>query len=268
MTAPEHGTSTSPPVSGVARLPDDTTYDGHDARSLAHLLGLPRVVLHRQVASTLDVAHTLGEQGAVAGTLVLADEQTASRGRGGKRWTSRPGAGLWMTFVERPDDARALEVLSLRLGIRAADALDAHAGEPVRLKWPNDLHLSSGKLAGILVEARWQEQRVEWVAVGVGVNVLAPEEVPGAAGLRPGVSRLQVLRDIVPALRSASLATGPLTEEELDAFAGRDLAAGRRCSAPVAGTVLGITRDGELRVATSGGEVAVRSGSLVLEEEA
>ena len=249
-------------------MPDDAVYDGHDAASLARLLHVPRVVLHERVASTLDVAHALGEAGAAAGTLVLADEQTASRGRGGKKWTSAPGAGLWMTFVERPQDARALEVLSLRLGIRAAEALDSPAGERVRLKWPNDLHLSAGKLAGILVEARWQEQRIEWVAVGVGVNVRAPSDVPAAAGLRPGVSRIEVLHDIVPALRSASLATGPLTAAEMDAFSARDLASGRRCSAPVPGRVLGITPAGELRVAARDGEVMVRSGSLVLEEEA
>ena len=246
--------------------PDEPVFDGLDANSLARLAGVPRVVLLRRVASTLDVAHALGEAGAGAGTLVLADEQTASRGRGGKTWTSAPGAGLWMTFVERPRDSRALEVLSLRLGICAAQALDAWAGEPVRLKWPNDLHVSAGKLAGILIEARWQEQRIEWVAVGVGVNVRPPVDVPGGAGLRPGVSRIDVLRDIVPALRSASLATGLLTQGELEAFATRDLAQGRRCTAPVAGTVLGITTAGELRVAVKDGEVRVRSGSLVLEE--
>ena len=203
----------------------------------------------------------------MAGTLVLADEQTASRGRGGKKWISAAGDGLWMTFVERPQDSRALEVLSLRLGIRAAEALDGAAGERVRLKWPNDLHLSAGKLAGILVEARWQDQRIEWVAVGMGVNVRPPADVQGAAGLRPGVSRLEVLRDIVPALRSASLATGPLTQAEVEDFAARDLAQGRRCMAPIQGRVLGITTAGELRVAVEGGEATVRSGSLVLEEE-
>ena len=245
-------------------------YDGLDANALAQVLGVPRVVVRDRVASTLDVAHTLGEQGAVAGTLVLANEQTASRGRGGKRWTSAPGAGLWITFVERPRDARALEVLSLRLGLRAAEALEAAAGERVRLKWPNDLYLSSGKLAGILVEARWQEGRVEWAAVGVGVNVRAPEGIAGAAGLRPGASRVNVLRELIPALRAASLATGWLTDTELAAFESRDMARGRRCSAPARGRVLGITRSGELRVAGEGGggEMAVRSGSLVLEEEA
>ena len=249
-------------------MPDDTLYDGHDAASLARLLGLPRVVLYDRVGSTLDVAHALAAEGAASGTLVLADEQTASRGRGGKRWTSAPGAGLWMTFVERPVDAGSVEVLSLRLGIRLASALDRAAGGHVGLKWPNDLYLSQGKLAGILVEARWQEGRIEWVAVGVGVNVLCPMEIPGAAGLRPGVSRVDVLCDIVPAIRSASLSTGLLSDAELLVFNSRDIARDRRCVAPVAGTVRGITRSGELWVSSGSEQVTIRSGSLVLEEEA
>ncbi len=272
MTSVERRGPLPGPRSESEPVPDEGAaeylYDGHDAASLARLLGMPRVVLLQRVASTLDVAHALGEAGAPAGTLVLADEQTASRGRGGKGWTSQPGAGLWMTFVERPDDVAALEVLSLRLGIRAAAALDDPAGERVGVKWPNDLHVSAGKLAGILVEARWQEQRLQWVAVGVGVNVRPPREVASAAGLTAGVSRIDVLRDIVPALRSASLARGLLTDDELAAFASRDIAAGRRCRLPVAGRVAGITRAGELRVETQDGEVTVRSGSLVLEEEA
>lgn len=243
-------------------------YDGIDADSLAELLGVPRVVVHDRIGSTLDAAHVLAEAGAPAGTLVLAEEQTAGRGRGGKRWTSDPGAGLWITFVERPDDPDALEVLSLRLGLRAAAVLDGFAGERVQLKWPNDLYLASGKLAGILVEARWQEQRLSWAALGMGVNVRAPGGVEGAAGLGPGTSRVDVLRALAPALREAALEKGFLRPSELEAFASRDLARGRRCVAPAPGRVAGITATGGLRVAAEGGEVTVRSGSLVLEEEA
>lgn len=243
-------------------------YDGWDGRSLAIQFGVPGVVVHDRVGSTLDAAHALAEAGAVAGTLVLADEQTAGRGRGGKRWSSEPGTGLWITFIERPDDPAAIEVLSLRLGLRAAAVLDAFAGEPVQLKWPNDLYLSSGKLAGILVEARWQEQRISWVAVGMGVNVRAPGGVEGASGLRPGTSRVDVLRALVPALRGASLQSGSLTATELEEFASRDLARGRRCAAPRPGRIAGITATGGLRIAAEGGDVIVRSGSLELEEEA
>ena len=77
------------------------TYDGLDERGLAALLRLP-VVLQRSVSSVLDVAHDLGTAGAPAGTLVLADEQTAGRGRQGREWYSPPGAGIWMAMLLRP----------------------------------------------------------------------------------------------------------------------------------------------------------------------
>src|SRR5699024_4705414 len=104
-----------------------------------------------------------------AGTLVLADRQTAGRGRGGRTWVSEPGAGIWLTLVERPRDAASVALLSLRLGLRAAPVLDRWSAAPVRLKWPNDLHVGRGKLAGILVESRWREERIEWIAVGMGI---------------------------------------------------------------------------------------------------
>ena len=71
----------------------------------------------------------------------------------------------------------------MRVGLAAAEALDRFASEPIRLKWPNDLYVDQGKVAGVLVEARWREQAVEWVAIGLGVNVKAPEDIEAAAGL-------------------------------------------------------------------------------------
>jgi BirA family biotin operon repressor/biotin-[acetyl-CoA-carboxylase] ligase len=200
---------------------------------------------------------------------VIADVQDAGRGRGGKRWASRGGQGIWMTLVERPASARGLDVLSLRLGLGLAEALDAMAGERIALKWPNDLYVGGGKLAGILVEARWRDQRVEWIAVGIGLNVASPDDdVPGAAGLSPGVTRLAVLDAAVPAARRACAIDTPLTTEELARFASRDLAVGRRVVEPVAGTVAGIGAGGELLVDTKAARVACRAGSLVFAEEA
>lgn len=216
--------------------------------------------------STLDVAHRLAAQGAPAGTLVIADEQTAGRGRGGKSWESSPGAGLWLTLIERPADTSGLGVLSLRVGLAAAEALDRFAPEPIRLKWPNDLYIDQGKLGGILVEARWREQSVEWVAIGVGVNVEAPKNVETAAGLEEGTDRLDVLGELVPAMVAAARAKGLLNADEMEEFDARDLARGRRCVEPAVGRVAGITSSGELLVAMADSVAPFRSGSLVLED--
>lgn len=231
------------------------------------MLGLPRVVLLESTTSTLDVAHRLAAEGAASGTLVIANEQTAGRGRGGKTWASAPGAGLWLTLVERPNDTSGLDVLSLRVGLAAARALDRFAAEPIRVKWPNDLYIEYGKLAGILVEARWRESSLEWVAIGLGVNVRAPEGVPGSAWLEPDSNRLDVLSELVPGVRVAVGEKGPLHKAEMEEFAARDLARGRRCVTPALGRVAGITPTGELLVTLADSVASFRSGSLVLERE-
>lgn len=148
-----------------------------------------------------------------------------------------------------------------------AEALDALAGDRVRLKWPNDLYVGEGKLAGILIEARWRDQRVEWVAIGVGVNVVPAADVEGASGLAAGVSRLQALDAVLPALRAAAAVEGPLTTDELARYAARDLSVGRWSVQPAAGVVVGISSTGELMVDTSSGPVSCRTGSLVFAED-
>jgi BirA family transcriptional regulator, biotin operon repressor / biotin---[acetyl-CoA-carboxylase] ligase len=239
--------------------------DGYSATEIARELGLPGVELLQQTPSTLDVAHGLAGKGARAGTLVIADRQTQGRGRGGSSWSSPAGSGLWLTLIERPADGSGVEVLSLRTGIRAARALDIFAAEPIRLKWPNDLYVDGGKLGGILVEARWREQKLEWVAIGIGINVAQPADVPGAAGLDPGTRRMDVLIELIPGLRIAASCTGELTPRELLEFDTRDLARGHRCREPAQGIVQGISASGELVVALADSVARFRSGSLVLD---
>jgi BirA family biotin operon repressor/biotin-[acetyl-CoA-carboxylase] ligase len=230
---------------------------------VAHLCGVPRVALYAEIGSTMDAAHELAEHGAPSGTLVLTDRQTAGRGRYGRAWTSAPGTALTVTLIERPTDPRATLVLSLRLGLRAAPVLDRFAPHQVQLKWPNDLLLPEGKVGGVLVEARWRNQRLEWVAIGIGINVVSPE-APDAAGLSAGVHRLDLLGDLVPALRAGVAVPGGLTEEEIAAFATRDWARGRLAVTPAVGTVRGLSSAGALIIETTEGLVECVTGSLVL----
>ncbi|HEU4584393.1 MAG TPA: biotin--[acetyl-CoA-carboxylase] ligase [Gemmatimonadaceae bacterium] len=243
-------------------------YDGRSTSELRSLLELPRVELHDVVTSTLDVAHVLGAEGAPAGTLILAELQTAGRGRAGRRWESPPGSGIWLTLIERPADPEAVELLSIRLGLAAARALDRWTDGEVRLKWPNDLYVGDGKLAGILVETRWRDRRLDWAALGLGINMVPPPGVERAvAALRPGTERVAVLEALIPALRDAARASGQLDASELEEYAARDMARGHRCTAPVAGVVQGMDAHGSLLVRTASGVIPFRSGSLVLEEE-
>jgi BirA family biotin operon repressor/biotin-[acetyl-CoA-carboxylase] ligase len=240
------------------------SFDGRSAEELAVRLALPRVELFDDVSSTLDVAHAIAS-GAPSGTLVLAERQTAGRGRHGRRWSSEPGSGIWLTLIERPSDVPALDVLSLRCGLLAAESLDALAGDRISLKWPNDLFLRGRKLAGILIETRWRGSAPDWVAIGFGLNVMAPE-LDTATGLPRGTSRLDALARLVPALRDAARAVGQLTTDELARWRARDLTFGCAVSAPAPGVAAGIDAAGELLIRESGGIVSRhRTGSLILD---
>lgn len=238
------------------------SWHGHSGAALARVLALPRVEALRSVESTMDAAHALAAEGAPAGTLVIAEEQTAGRGRGGRAWTSRAGAGLWLTLIERPRRDDGLDVLSLRVGLQLAPVLERWSPGPVQLKWPNDLYIARRKLAGVLIEARWRGGLVDWVAIGLGINLRPPADVPEAIGL-PGADAEQVLAEVIPAARAAAFAGGPLRPDELAAFAARDLARGHRVLAPADGTVRGISASGELLLETPGGVTPFRAGSLV-----
>ena len=120
-------------------------------------MGYGQVLRFESVTSTQDVARELP-----IGTVVVADHQTAGRGRFDRRWDAPPGTALLVSFVLKPNP-----VLSLAAGVAAAEA----SGVEVRLKWPNDLLLDGGKLGGILVEAR-----ADKAICGIGINLTwAPE---------------------------------------------------------------------------------------------
>jgi BirA family biotin operon repressor/biotin-[acetyl-CoA-carboxylase] ligase len=238
------------------------TWFGWTGEALAASLGLPQVEAHVVCRSTMDLAHAHAAAGAPGGTLVIAEAQEGGRGRNGKVWSSAMRAGIWMTLVERPrGDATALDLLSVRVGLRLAPVLDRWTSAPVRLKWPNDLWVGERKLAGVLVETRWRGMHPDWVAIGVGINLEGPADHPQATALE-GADPVEVLGEVIPALRAAANAGGALRDDELADFAARDVAKGRTLAEPIAGVARGLSPLGELLVATSEGITAVRAGSL------
>ena len=245
--------------------PDHAARERVEALPTAAELGLHTLLHLRSVTSTMDEVHARARAGAPAGLLVVADEQTSGRGRSGNRWESDAERGLWMTLLERPSDAAVLRVLSLRIGLAIARAAEPLARGRILVKWPNDLYTSAGKLGGVLIEARWREQVVDWVAIGIGINVHAPAEVPHAASLRPDATRAALLRRVVPAIRAAAQGAGTLDARELAEWHGRDLSVGRDIIAPVTGTVQGIAPDGALlvREPDSATSTPVHAGSMI-----
>jgi len=241
--------------------------DGFDSAALAGRIGASRVELFESVGSTMDEAHRIAEAGAPSGSVIVADHQLAGRGRLGRKWASDPGAGLWMTAMFRDVPISGLDVLSIRIGLALAPTFDPFAEGTVQLKWPNDLLVGGSKLAGILVEARWRDARLEWVAVGLGVNLVSPAHQPSATQLREGVARSALLEIIHPAITAACTAKGELSDDELAAWAARDSTRNASISAPAVGVARGITANGTLMVDTAQGREFYRRGSLVLATE-
>ena len=231
---------------------------------------VPTVVVLGQTTSTMDVLHELAQDGAPAGSAVVADEQVGGRGSRGRGWSSPPG-GLWLSVLARPA-AAGLELLGLRAALAVAEALDRMglAGR-VRLKWPNDLMLGERKAGGILCEARWHGSALAWVAVGLGLNVTnrptgeLEQTATCLALAQPSLTAASLVAPMVEALRAIDAAASPLTEDERAGFARRDWLRGRALRAPVAGTADGLAADGGLCVRRADGSLAIlRAGTVVL----
>lgn len=175
-----------------------------------------RVLYFPVASSTNDLAAKLAAQGTPDGTLVLAGQQTAGRGRGGHHWFSPPGAGLYLSVVL---DAREgavqdwVHALTLATGVAMAEGLHASSGLPVVIKWPNDLVMAPAgsvrgarKLAGILAEAQTEGGALSHVIVGVGVNV-GPATWPAEISARATSLEEELGRRVDPSLvLGASLA--------------------------------------------------------------
>lgn len=261
-------------------------WEGRDEVGWCARLGIPAVELHDAVPSTNARARVWVRDGAPDLSLVLAETQTAGKGRGGRRWLSPAGAGVWVTLVVPGRGLDRDALLPLRVGVALARRLEGISGCQVGVKWPNDLFLGDGgregKVGGVLCERiSVPEGGVaapgERVLVGVGVNVLpvsVEADYPAAhlAALRP-VARGEVLEAVAAAVREAADLPGAfLSPRERDAWAERDILFGRSVQfvagedASQRGVARGIDGEGRLRLEGLRGVEAVVAGSVRLLE--
>lgn len=220
------------------------------------------------------------EAGAPAGTVIVADRQTAGRGRRGRTWLSAPAASLTFSLLWRCADPARLPGLSLAVGVAVARGLERLGAAGVCLKWPNDVLLRRGdgfaKLAGILVELS-TDRRGTQVVIGIGLNLQPPEsDLPQpVAGLSEVLPVLPDRHDVLAALLAA-------LAEVLEVFfqggfvAVRDDWQGRHAwqgtpvqvlddgASPLAGRCLGADVDGSLLLDTGQGVQRVLSGDVSL----
>ena len=163
------------------------------------LYGLDTAVLGRNlyvydhVSSTNDVAFDLAEQGAPAGTTVLAEQQSHGRGRLGRHWYSPLGVGIWCSLILRPKIPPSASLLITMLGaVSVAEVIEEQVALRARLKWPNDVLIDGKKVCGVLSETRVQGDRLRFVVLGIGINVnQGVAHFPGA--LRETASSLRLL---------------------------------------------------------------------------
>ncbi len=131
-----------------------------------------RILAYQQSRSTNDIAAREAENGAVEGTIVVADHQTQGRGRLGRVWYSPPGTGAYISIILRPPcPPEKAPGLSLMTALALAEALEEICPNVVKIKWPNDVLLNGRKTAGILTELSADRGKVNHLVVGIGINI-------------------------------------------------------------------------------------------------
>jgi BirA family biotin operon repressor/biotin-[acetyl-CoA-carboxylase] ligase len=243
-----------------------------------------RIHYFEEVGSTQRIAAEMAEQGAAQGTVIIAELQTAGRGRMGRSWHSPPGVSLYSTTILRPRMPMAeVPRLSLVAGVAAAEALETVAPGLVALKWPNDLWLNGRKAGGIIAEAVTDssQQQLSAVLLGIGLNLnLAAEDIPEELRDKATSVRIATGRPCNRIELAAALFNRLDTrymEAEASGFAGarpsydRYLALrGKRVtvvdsSIRVTGVVMGIDADGALVLDTDAGPSRVLTGDVSVE---
>jgi BirA family biotin operon repressor/biotin-[acetyl-CoA-carboxylase] ligase len=243
------------------------------------VVGRPLEV-HGAVGSTNDLARAAARRGAPEGLAVLADGQTAGRGRLGRAWVSPPGVNLYLSVLLRPGlPARLAPQLTLLGGVAVA-ATALGCGLVPTLKWPNDLLLDGRKAAGVLAELEATPAGgIDFLVLGVGVNVnLDPSALPPevaatatsfAAALGGPLDRAAVARRLLEAL-DAWLARfrrdgfAPVREAwtRLSGLPGLRLAVAGPGGQVVEGVARGLGEDGALLLDTAAGPAAILSGEV------
>jgi BirA family biotin operon repressor/biotin-[acetyl-CoA-carboxylase] ligase len=236
-----------------------------------------RVLWYPELGSTNDLAMTLADAGEPEGCVVVADAQSAGRGRLGRIWVSPPGTGIYASVVLRPSPAAA-PLMTLAAGVAVAEGIEAATGLRLQLKWPNDVVIGDGgaqrrKVAGILAESRSPSS----VVLGLGINVLTAVYPPDIASkatsieaeLGRAADRGVVLAECIVALAKQY---GDLQASRVDAVvsawrARAALTFGRSVEWDAGGTIRqgvaqDIDSDGALLVRAHGSVVRVISGEV------
>ncbi|HEV7966258.1 MAG TPA: biotin--[acetyl-CoA-carboxylase] ligase [Candidatus Acidoferrales bacterium] len=232
-----------------------------------------------KIDSTNSVAMALGEKGEPHGTVVIAEEQTAGRGRAGHQWHSEKTNGIYMTVLLRPPvSPQQAPLITLVAGLAVREAILEQTSLTPDLRWPNDLLFGRKKFCGILTEMNSEQDQIHFVAVGIGINV-NHDRIPGelskiATSLRIETQRVQSRVEIVARLLrhldsyyNRFLLEGPgaivARFSEVSSYAHGKRVRIETASETYTGTTEGLEPEGLLRVRRDDGRILpVISGTL------
>lgn len=239
------------------------------------------MIFFERVGSTNDVVCRQAAAGEAEGLLVVADEQTAGRGRMGRSWCAPKGASLLFSLLLRPAiPATRAGQLTMCLGLAAVEGIESVTGLCPALKWPNDLLLGGRKLAGMLADLRTAGDQVQHAVLGLGLNVnavppaLTATSIDLASVLGRTIDRVELLADILARcetwyerLLAADVEAG---EPICAAWAARLETLGRDVTVSTVegllhGRAVGVSPEGALLVEAQNGEIrTVWGGDVVL----
>lgn len=252
--------------------------DQHKLENLLSALPLGSLRYFNTVGSTNDLAKRWAEARAPDLSLVVADEQTAGRGRLDRRWLTPPGSGLAFSLILRPeaiDLATHLPRLTALGALAVCETLNAALPPmlPAQIKWPNDVLATRRKLAGVLAEAHWRGDELVAAIIGIGINV-APSSVPPEGELdfpatcveavvEKPVKRWELLQGVLATFIELR---GQLSSPDLIrawehrlAFRGEWVQFLVDNQPPLEGQVLGLDENGSLRLRLRTGELTSHS---------
>jgi BirA family biotin operon repressor/biotin-[acetyl-CoA-carboxylase] ligase len=253
-------------VQEIPPAPLSAVLDLARVRALVHA---ERLVLtfhyFQEIDSTNAHARELAERGAGEGAIVVAESQTQGRGRLGRRWESPPCGNLYVSMVLRPNLApRNAPQITLTAAVALVETVNRFLPVRASIKWPNDILVENRKLAGILTEAACRAERIDYVVLGIGLNVngrvaAMPEELRGRATSMADLAGKSVSRESVLArlIQDLDRCYGELESSGFESLRARWDAGfswrGRRVRVDlggeaVSGTAQGIDREGALIV--------------------
>ena len=269
---------------GYRLLPGADVLSAEGVRSLLRHKEL-RVEVYERVSSTNTLLKTRAEQGEGAGLVLIAQEQTAGRGRMGRSFYSPAGSGLYLSVLYRPDSPAADAVrITACAAVAVAETIEELSGKAAQIKWVNDVLVDGKKVCGILTEASLdcESGLVHYLIVGIGVNIALPEgdfpeELRGIAGSAFSAPVPQLRCRLAAGIldRLTDFMEDPGSAACFEAYRARSLALGKRVHLlspgrePMPAEVLDLERDYSLRVRLEdGSERRVNSGEVSLRPDA